>query len=350
MQIFSGAKPSGLDLLRNHFTTRYGPEVAEVIIKDTRQSTLRQYDSVFRAFAKFVTNNDESEVTEKTFFNFFLYCHQTLRRRTPTIYSYRSALRRLAVNIFNVNLYSDHFESFLKGLRLRDPNKPAPHISWCLDKVLEKLLTITSESDPKLFTGKCAFILQLAMGCRISELASVSRDPRYTKFLPGGQVNIRPDPKLLEKHTGSLLKKHERPDHLDGSLIIHPLFMTDGVTHSSLCPVTAIRDYMERFTTNDQSRQLFVHHEKRGPSTIAQIRTSVTSIIKTACPHSFPKSHDIRKAAASLSLMSCMDFEEIAAKTGWSQSKTFWRHYNVPIKRIRTRCVALGSVSKTIHQ
>ena len=350
VQFFSGSRPSGLEILRNHFETRYGHEVANIMINDARQSTLRQYNSVFRCFARFIKDTGELNVTEKTFLNFFLYCHQTLNRRTTTIYSYRSALKRLAVNIFNVDLYSDHFESFLKALRLKEPNNPAPQISWCLDKVLGTLLTITAKSDSKLFTGKIIFLLQLAMGCRISELAAVSRDPVYTKFLPGGQINLRPDPKLLERHTGSTFKKHERPDSVDGPLIIHPLFMSDGVTPSALCPVASVRDYIARFPSNDASQQLLVHHEHRKPYTIANMRTLLVSVIKKSCPQSFPKSHDIRKSAASVALMSHMNLEDISSKTGWSQPKTFWQHYNVPIKRLRSSCIALGSAAKSIQR
>ena len=349
MQFFSCTKPSGLALLRKHYEEKYGVEIADIMINDTRKSTLRQYDSIFRLFATYVKNSGDSEVTEKTFFGFFLNCHQNLHRRATTLYSYRSALKRIATNVFNIDLYTAHFESFLKGLRLKEPFKPTPHISWSLNIVLEKLLTINKDSDHKAFIAKCAFLLQLAMGCRISELASVSRDPMYTKFLPGGQVNIIPDPKLLEKHTGSQLKKHERPDKVDGPLIIHPLFLNDGLTPSSICPVKNLKEYIARFPSKDQSQQLFVHHLTRNPCTIAQIRTSVTSIIKTACPGSFPKSHDVRKAAASVSLMSNMEFHDIASKTGWSQPKTFWSHYNVPIKRLKTRCISLGSMTKSMY-
>ena len=338
-----GQKPSGLELLRKHFGSKYGSEVAEIITKDSRASTLRQYEAVFRLFAKFVTNTGDTQITEKTFLDFFFHCHQVLGRRSTTIYSYRSALKRIAVHIFKINLYSDEFESFLKGIRLKEKPKPVPQISWCLDKVLQTLQNISGDS--KYFNGKCAFLIQLAMGCRISELAAVSREAPSTKFLPGGQLRITSDPKLLERHTGSGLKKHERFEKLDRPLIIHPLFLSDGVTPSSLCPIKNTRDYILKRPSSDPSGQLFVHHKTGKPLTISQLRTSIVSVIKHACPDSFPKTHDIRKAAASLSLMSSMGLDEIASKTGWSQSKTFWTHYNISIRKLTTDCISMGNAS-----
>ena len=252
-------------------------------------------------------------------------------------------MKRIASNIFNVDLYTDHAESLLRSFKLADGPRPAPHITWCLEKVLSYLQTIHTEANGTLKTGKCAFLLQLALGCRISELTSLSRNLPFMHFLPGGQVRITPDSRLLQRHKGSGLKKHERCDKLDQPIIIHPLFLADGKTSSPLCPIHNLKMYMD--TPSDPSdtlSQLFVHHASGKSLTISQLRKYIVTIIRNACPNSFPKTHDIRKVASSVSLLSNMTLDEISKRTGWSQAKTFWTHYNVSIKNLRSQCVTMG--------
>ena len=333
---------TGMDLLRKYFCDKFGEEIAEAIVQDSRPSTLRQYNSVFKIFTAFLKDSREKSISESTFLKFFLYCKNKLGRQATTIYSYRSALKRIAMQVFKIDLYSQHFESLLKGIKLKQKILRIPNISWCLDKVLSYLENIDN-SDIKLFTGKAAFLLQLAMGCRISELASVSRDVSYTQFLPGGQLKIMVDPKLMEKHSGYGLKKHERMEKRDAAIIINSLFLGNSTTPSQLCPVTTIRNYMTLTTHYElQEQQLFVNYNTQKPMNISQLRSTTVSIIQKACPMSSPKTHDIRKVSATVSLMSSMSLDEISSKTGWSQAKTFWSHYNVPIRKLSQECIALG--------
>ena len=51
MRIFFGEKPSGLDALRRCYAKKFGTDIAESMARDSRDSTLKQYDSIFRLFA-----------------------------------------------------------------------------------------------------------------------------------------------------------------------------------------------------------------------------------------------------------------------------------------------------------
>ena len=160
-------------------------------------------------------------------------------------------------------------------------------------------------------------------------------------------MSLSLDYRILQKHTGSNLKKHERHEKRDPPMVIHPLFLNDGVTPSTLCPVNTLRDYVNNSNSQQNNMdQLFVHPSSGKPLTIPQLRKHIVDIIVKACPGSFPKSHDIRKVAASLALLSNMSLDDISLRTGWSQRKTFWTHYHLSIKKVQKDCVTMGHRSQ----
>ena len=58
-----------------------------------------------------------------------------------------------------------------------------------------------------------------------------------------------------------------------------------------------------------------------------KLRTLVCSLIKNACPESFPKSHDIRKLASSTLLLGTGNLNQVIKHCHWHSSKSFVKHY-----------------------
>ena len=84
------------------------------------------------------------------------------------------------------------------------------------------------------YLGKL-FLVALASGARLSEMAALFQDKGFIKLLPSGEVSLSPHPKFLAKN--------EDPAHRWKPWIIVPL-----PQDSSLCPVRALQSYLKRTT------------------------------------------------------------------------------------------------------
>ena len=108
---------------------------------------------------------------------------------------------------------------------------------------------------------------------------------------------------------------------------VKPLINKDTNTPSCLCPVAALRSYLQH-TGNKQSGKLFLspsNHDKI--LTVQQLGSHIRSLIKTADPSSKVKTHDIRKLAASHSFVETMVIGDLVSNFNWSSPAVFYKHY-----------------------
>ena len=171
--------------------------------------------------------------------------------------------------------------------------------------------------------------MALASGARLSEMAALSRDTGFIKFLPSGEVSLSPHPKFLAKN--------EDPAHRWKPWIIVPL-----PQDPSLCPVKALQTYLGR-TDTWLSGRLF-QRENGGTITIDGIRQQILYFIKEADPESIPKAHDVRAIATSVNYFHYMDFQALTGYTGWKSSRVFMKHYFKNLDTLRFHAVAAGKV------
>ena len=139
--------------------------------------------------------------------------------------------------------------------------------------------------------------MALASGAMVSELAALSRDKGFIKFLPTGEVSFSPHPKFLAKN--------EDPVHRWKPWVIVPL-----PQDSSLCPVKCLKSYLER-TDSWSSGRLF-QRESGGTISIDGICQQILYFIKEADPESIPKAHDVRAIATSVNYFHFMDFQALS--------------------------------------
>ena len=203
-------------------------------------------------------------------------------------------------------------------------------LSWSLNKVLRLASGIDNSSCTyqKLFR-KTLFLIALASGARLSEMAALSRDKGFAVFLPSGEVSLSPHPKFLAKN--------EDPQNRWAPWKILPL-----PQDLSLCPVEALRSYLSR-TDSWHSGSLF-RREKGGTITTAGIRQQILYFIKEADPDSVPTAHQVRAIATSVNFFQYMDFQALSQYTGWRSSRVFMRHYFKNIDALKFYAVAAGKV------
>ena len=70
-------------------------------------------------------------------------------------------------------------------------------------------------------------------------------------------------------------------------------------------------------------------------------------LIKLSNPGSIPRSHDIRKLAASFAFFRFMSTEEICSFTGWWSVRVFRRSYLVDIECLVNKAVVMGKQFKS---
>ena len=167
---------------------------------DKSASTFRQYDSAFRKLSAFIRSKKPTEMTINLALSFFRSLHDS-GLAASTVITTKSALAKVFFYGFDMRLNDVCFASIARSCAKLRPAKRPEMFSWSLNKVLQLASSIHNDSCSyqELFR-KTLFLLALASGARISELAALSRDKGFVKFLPSGEVSLAPHPKFLAKN------------------------------------------------------------------------------------------------------------------------------------------------------
>ena len=119
---------------------------------------------------------------------------------------------------------------------------------------------------------------------------------------------------------------------------------------NALCPVRALRVYVEHSKLFRQSEQLFVcfgGHQKGLRVTKQRLSRWIVDAIALAyasegleCPIGV-RAHSTRGMASSWAWSSGISIGEICAATGWSSPSTFARFYNLDIPALQARILSV---------
>ncbi|XP_058879441.1 uncharacterized protein LOC131737040, partial [Acipenser ruthenus] len=235
-----------------------------------------------------------------------------------------------------------HFlaSQFLKGARRLRPPRTTSLPSWSLDVVLEALTKAPFEPlhsvDMKLISIKTAFLLAVVSAKRVSELHALSVHPSCTRFAgDGSKVSMRPNPAFLPKVIS--------PFHMNQSvelMAFHPppFSSPEEERLHMLCPVRALRCYMDRTKTVRQTEQLFICHGSRSlgqPLSKQRLSHWIVDAIKLAYesaglpPPGQLKAHSTRGMATSWALFRGVPVSDICAAASWATPHTFMRFYRL---------------------
>ncbi|XP_053351317.1 uncharacterized protein LOC128520900 [Clarias gariepinus] len=231
---------------------------------------------------------------------------------------------------------------FLKGVRRLRPTARSSVPSWDLLLVLEALCGPPFEPvesiDMKILSYKTALLLALASAKRVGDLHALSVHPSCTQFAANGlKVTLQPNaayvPKIVSTDYSSMV--------FDLFSFFPPPFASDEQRKlHNLCPVRALRVYMDRTVDMHLCDQLFICFaspvkgkalsKQRLAHWIVEAITLAYSSKSVLLPLGV-KAHSTRAMATSWALFKGMSVGDICAAASWSSPHTFVRFYRLDI-------------------
>ncbi len=189
---------------------------------------------------------------------------------------------------------------------------------------------------------KTALLLALASVKRVGDLQTLSFNPVCLEFGPNdSKVVLKPRLGYVPK----MLSTPFRPQVIMLSAFSPPT----GSQESLLCPVRALRIYIEHSASYRKLEQLFVDFvncAKGGPFTKQRISRWLVDAVTLAysssglqCPIGV-RAHSTRGIASSWAWYSVVSISDICEAAGWSSPSTFTRFYNLDVPALQARVLS----------
>ena len=343
----------------------FSEAVAARIEAPQRKSTRSVYEAKWTLFTKWCyTNQVDFRSPVKSVADFLMYLFEEKKLQPTTIDGYRSAIAD-KLGDTTLNISKDHNLTRLLESFHRDRPKGRRGIpSWNLSLVLHQLtkppFKPLREASLKHLTFKTVFLLALGSGKRRSEIhawqhKNIRHQSNWSK------VSLFPSPSFLSKN--QLAK--EGPESV-APVVIPALALTlDRSLKSdrSLCPVRALRYYLDRTSDLRQDKQLVFVSFKKGfdkdisPATISSWIKQTVILCYELSDHQAHtlhqvKAHDVRAFAASKAFQSGVSLEQILSACHWKSHNTFTQFYLKDVAWADSELYHLGPVvaAQQIHQ
>ena len=343
----------------------FSEAVATRIEAPQRRSTRSVYEAKWALFTKWCVTNqvDFRSPSVKSVADFLMYLFQHRKLQPSTIDGYRSAIADKLGNS-SINISKDENLTRLLDSFHRDRPKGRRGIpSWNLSLVLHQLTKAPfeplKEASLKHLTFKTVFLLALGSGKRRSEIhAWQNKNIRHQS--DWSKLSLYPSPSFLSKN--QLAK--EGPESVAPVVIpaLAPTLDRSLKSDRSLCPVRALRYYLERTSDLRQNKELVFVSFKKGfdkdisPATISWIKQTVILCYELSDQESHTlhqvKAHDVRTFAASKAFQSGVSLEQILSACHWKSHNTFTQFYLKDVAWADSELYYLGPVvaAQQIHQ
>ena len=293
-----------------------------------------------------------------------MYLFEDRKLQPSTIDGYRCAIADKLGNS-TLNISKDENLTHLLDSFHRDRPKGRRGIpSWNLSLVLHQLTKAPfepiKEASLKHLTFKTVFLLALGSGkCRSEIHAWQRKNIRHQS--DWSKVSLYPSPSFLSKN--QLAK--EGPGSVAPVVIpaLAPTLDRSLKSDRSLCPVRALRYYLDRTTDIRQNKELVFVSFKKGfdkdisPATISSwIKQTVILCYELSDQeaHSLHqvKAHDVRAFAASKAFQSGVSLEQILLPCHWKSHNTFTQFYLKDVAWADSELYHLGPVvaAQQIHK
>ena len=246
-----------------------------------RGSTRSVYEAKWTIFTKWCVTNqvDYRAPPVKSVADFLMYLFQDRKLQPSTIDGYRSAIAdKLGNSHFNISK-DENLTRLLDSFHRDRPKGRRGIPSWNLSLVLHQLTKAPfepiKEASLKHLTFKTVFLLAVGSGKRRSEIhAWQNRNIRHQS--DWAKVSLYPSPSVLSKN--QLAK--EGPDSVAPVVIpaLAPTLARSLKSDWSLCPVRALRYYLDRTSDLRLNKELVFVSFKKGfdkdisPATSSQTR------------------------------------------------------------------------------
>ena len=336
----------------------FSEAVAARIEAPQRRSTRSVYEAKWTIFTKWCLSNqvDFRAPPLKAIADFLLHLFQDKKLQPGTIDGYRSAIADKLGNS-TINVSKDENLTRLLDSFHRDRPKGRRGIpSWNLSLVLHQLIKAPfeplKESSLKHLTFKTVFLLALGSGKRRSEIhAWLHKNIRHQS--DWSKVSLYPSPSFLSKN--QLAK--EGPDSVAPVVIpaLAPSLDRSLKGDRSLCPVRALRYYLDRTADLRQNKELVFVSFKKGfdkdisPATISSwIKQTVVLCYELSDQEALTlhqvKAHDVRAFAASKAFQSGISLDQILSACHWKSHNTFTQFYLKDVAWADSELFHLGPV------
>lgn len=229
---------------------------------------------------------------------------------------------------------------FLKGVRRLRPATRSTFPSWDLSLVLNALCQAPFEplqnADIKIISYKTALLLALASAKRVSEITAFSIHPSCIEFSADNtRVTLRPNVAFIPKVSMS----YGSCDLQLTSFHPPPFLSEEQERLHSLCPVRALRLYLDKTSSFRRTDQLFVcfatGSKGRALSTqrLSHWIVEVIAMAYRASGNDAPviRAHSTRGVAASWAAFKGVSVQTVCAAAGWATPHTFTKHYRLDV-------------------
>ena len=330
-------KTSRVDFLRHIHGSEFCREVVDFVVEALRESSLRQYESVWKQFQRFILTQRDRRMSRDLVLRFLVFVFKVKGFQVNTIASYKSALAEPLKLGFSLDLNDRIFQLALRSMWLKRPGRPFVEPKWDLDLVLDYISSgrLTPQVTPYHLAMKCIFLLGIALGCRISEFHSLKRGSKYLAFSRNLlSVTIFPNPCFLAKNESPLFRR--KP-------MVIKAFLNSNGSHNILCPVRCLHDYILA-TNKFKSTSLFVNPISGAPCNRGRIVFYFRKLIDLAQPGVYARFHDLRKLSSWKAFWSRMTISSIKHKGFWRSNNALYKRYLDGSVPLNTPCVAMGEV------
>ena len=344
----------------------FSKAVAERIEAPQRRSTRSVYEAKWAIFTKWCDTNqvDFRAPPINSVADFLLYLFQDRKLQPSTIDGYRSAIvDKLGNSPIDMGK-NQNLTRLLDSFHRDRPKGRRGIPSWNLSLVLHQLTKAPfepiKEASLKHLTFKTVFLLALGSGKRRSEIhAWQNKNIRHQS--DWSKVSLYPSPSFLSKN--QLAK--EGPESVAPVVIpaLAPTLDRSLKSDRSLCPVRALRYYLDRTSDLRQNKELVFVSFKKGfdkdisSATISSwIKQTVILCYELSDQESHQlhkvKAHDVRAFTASKSFQSGVSLEQILSACHWKSHNTFTQFYLKDVAWADTELCHLGPVvaAQQIHK
>ena len=331
-----------------------------------RRSTGSVYEAKWAIFTKWCITNqvDFKSPPLKSVADFLLYLFEVKSLQPSTIDGYRSAIADKLGNItFNISK-DDNLAHLLDSFHRDRPKGRRGIPSWNLSLVLHQLTKAPfeplKEASLKHLTFKTVFLLALGSSKRRSEIhAWQHKNIRHQS--DWSKVSLFPSPSFLSKN--QLAK--EGPESVAPVVIpaLAPTLDRSLKSDRSLCPIRALRYYLDRTSDIRQGKELVFVSFKKGfdkdisPATISSWIKQTVILCYELSDHQVHtlhqvKAHDVWAFAASKAFQSGVSLDQILSACHWKSHNTFTQFYLKDVAWADSELYHLGPVvaAQQIHQ
>ena len=344
----------------------FSEAVAARIEAPQRRSTRSVYEAKWAIFTKWCVTNqvDFRSPPVKSVADFLMHLFEDKKLQPSTIDGYRSAIAdKLGPTTVNISK-DDNLTRLLESFHRDRPKGRRGIPSWNLSLVLHQLTKAPfeplREASLKHLTFKTVFLLALGSGKRRSEIhAWQHKNIRHQS--DWSKVSLFPSPSFLSKN--QLAK--EGPESVAPVVIpaLAPTLDKSLKSDRSLCPVRALRYYLDRTSDLRQHKELVFVSFKKGfdkdisPATISSWIKQTVILCYELSDHQAHtlhqvKAHDVRAFAASKAFQSGVSLEQILSACHWKSHNTFTQFYLKDVAWADSELYHLGPVvaAQQIHQ